>query len=54
MTEVDKLKANILIHGINRLHIFPGTDPNVAEEQVAGVINRAIDQLIAGDYEEIE
>jgi hypothetical protein len=54
VTEVDKLKANILIHGINRLHIFPGTNPNTSEEQVAAAINQAIEKIIDGDYEEIE
>lgn len=34
--------------------IFPGTNPNATPEQVAKEINRALDQIEAGDFEEVE
>lgn len=54
MTEVEKLKAKLLIHGIDKVHVFPGSNPNATEEQVAAAISASIDRLINGDYEEIE
>ena len=51
LTELNEM---IKHRGVTVRGIFPGTNPNATLEQVAEMINRALDQLEAGDYEEIE
>jgi hypothetical protein len=40
--------------GVTNISIFPGTDPNVTAEQIAGELNRALDQLEAGTAEIVD
>lgn len=34
--------------------IYPGTDPDVSDTDIAIAINDCIDSIIAGDFEDIE
>ncbi len=39
--------------GVTNIGISRGSNPNVTAEQIAGEINRAIAQIEAGDFEEV-
>ncbi len=56
MTQVQILAAKLYGPGglgVTNIGIFPGSNPNVTAEQIAGEMNRAISQLEAGDFEEV-
>jgi hypothetical protein len=36
--------------GVKHIALFPGSSPNVSAEQVAAEINRALDQVEAGEF----
>jgi hypothetical protein len=48
--EMDRLKQRLV--GVKQFHVFPGTNPNVTLEEMAAELNRALDRLEAGDFEE--
>lgn len=57
MTEVEKLKERLYGEGglgVTSFNIFPGTNPNVTAEEVAREVNHSLDQLEAGNFEEID
>jgi hypothetical protein len=35
------------------IHVFPGTDPNVTQDQIAAEILKAMDQVERGEAEEL-
>jgi len=51
MTNVEKLKEII---GKGRINIFPGTNPNATEEEIAGEVLKALKQFADGTAEEID
>jgi hypothetical protein len=53
MTEVTKLNTR-LAEMKARINVFPGTNPNATPEEVAKEINKALDRIEAGDFEEVK
>jgi hypothetical protein len=53
MTQVEQLNTKLQEHGLTVRSVFPGTNPNVTDEQVAAELSRAIDSLMAGNFEEV-
>lgn len=55
MTEVEKLYQRLYGEGglgVTKFHIFPGTDPKATAEDRAREVNKSLDRILAGDYEE--
>lgn len=52
MDEIDKLAQRLDEMGVISVRGFPGTQPSTPE-QVAAEINRILDALERGDYEEV-
>lgn len=50
LTELNEM---IKHRGVTIRGFFPGTNPNATLEQVAEAINKALDQIEAGNFEEI-
>lgn len=50
MSEIAKLNERLA--GM-KLRTFPGTNPNTTKEELAKEINRVLDAIEAGDYEEV-
>ena len=40
--------------GIIKVRVFPGSNPNATDEDVANELNSALDQIEAGEYTEIK
>jgi hypothetical protein len=53
MTELTKLHARLVEMDVRKFNIFPGTNPNATPEQIAAAINRALDAIEAGKFEEV-
>ena len=51
--EQKRLRERLQAMGTANFNVFPGTNPNATPEQVAGAVNRALDQLEAGEFEDI-
>lgn len=54
MTQVEQLIHRLTEAGITNFDSFPGTLPDVTKEQLAEEINKSLDQLKAGNFEEIK
>ena len=52
MTQIDKAANRLNAMGATRLSIFPG-ESSATAEQIASEINRALDAIEAGDYDEV-
>lgn len=52
-TNVEKLQEQMAELGIIKLNVFPGTNPNVTQEQVAKEISTALDNITTGNFEEV-
>lgn len=52
MSQIEKLHQRLALMQVTNFNIFPGTKP-VSGEQLAEEINKALDAIEAGDYEEI-
>lgn len=53
LTEVERLRNRLKAMGAKQLRISHGSRPATAEE-VAGEVNRALDAIERGDFEEVE
>ena len=49
-----ELNERLKPRGVTVRSIFPGTNPNATIDQVEAVINKAIDNIEAGDFELVD
>ena len=50
--EVERLVNRLVKSGVKNFSIFPGSDPNKTSEDIAREVNKALDQIERGDFEE--
>lgn len=56
MTELEAARRTLFDQDaldVSNIKLFPGTNRDISPEQMAEQINKAIAQLLTGDYEEI-